>query len=208
MKRRITAAPSREHREFERLTLPHINELYSTALRLTKNEKDAEDLTQDTFLKAFTYFYQFKVGTNCRAWLFKILTNTFINNYRRRVKERSLMDEERQALDDTFTCCDSAEWRVNPEHRLASGCLSDEVRCALDDLPTDFRTVVILADLHGFSYREIADFVGTPIGTVMSRLFRGRRTLRERLHGYAVDEGIIRPLESGDLVAPRLVANG
>ncbi|MCA9523300.1 MAG: sigma-70 family RNA polymerase sigma factor [Myxococcales bacterium] len=177
---------------FETLTLGHLNELYATALRLTKSERDAEDLTQDTYLKAYAYFHQFKQGTNCRAWLFKILTNTFINSYRRRVKERSLLEEERIAQGDTFVCRASAEWRANPEHRMTHQSLSDDVQRALDELPVEFRTVVILSDLEGFSYREIADIIGSPIGTVMSRLFRGRRALREKLWDFAFEAGIVR----------------
>jgi RNA polymerase sigma-70 factor (ECF subfamily) len=177
-------------REFESLTMPHLDELYCTAVRLTRNERDAEDLVQDTYMKAFTYFHQFQRGTNCRAWLFKILTNTFINNYRRRVKERDILDRaEVGELGTPFFSSDSQERFDAPDTAIRAE-LSDDVRTALEELPDDFRMVVELADLQDFSYKEIASMMGTPIGTVMSRLFRGRRMLRKRLVDFAREFGI------------------
>ncbi len=176
---------------FERLTLPWLDDLYGAALRLTKNERDAEDLVQDTYLKAHACFDQFRQGTNCRAWLLRILTNTFINGYRRRRKERDIL--ERQAhgeLADLFSSRDCQERFGNPETHAFRARLSSEVQAALDALPGTFRKVVVLADLRGHSYKEIAEICGTPIGTVMSRLFRGRRALRQRLSHFDPGSGL------------------
>ncbi|NUN13073.1 MAG: sigma-70 family RNA polymerase sigma factor [Myxococcales bacterium] len=180
--------------EFEALTLPHMDELYATALRLTRREKDAEDLVQDTYLKAFKHFDQFERGTNCRAWMFRILTNTFINAYRRRVKEREILDKQQSGqLANFFFSKEDAERDADPVQAIAMSGLSDDVKKALDEIPTDFRVVVVLSDLQDFSYKEIAEIMDTPIGTVMSRLFRGRRLLRSRLEEYARREGFISP---------------
>ncbi len=181
-------------RRFEKTTIQYIDELYGTALRLTRNERDAEDLVQDTYLKAFKAFHQFKPGTNCRAWMFKILTNTFINRYRRKVKEREILErQENGSLTNSLICRESMDRYSNPERRMVYAGLSDDVQRALDAVPTDFRMAVILSDLQDFSYKEIADIMGTPIGTVMSRLFRGRRLLRKALGAFAADEGYITP---------------
>ncbi len=181
-------------RQFEQTTIQYIDELYGTALRLTRNERDAEDLVQDTYLKAYKAWHQFKPGTNCRAWLFKILTNTFINSYRRRVKERDILErQENGMLQNSLVCRDSIDRFSNPERRMVYAGLSDDVQRALDAVPTDFRMAVILSDLRDFSYKEIADIMGTPIGTVMSRLFRGRRLLRKALSSFAIGEGYITP---------------
>ena len=180
--------------QFEKTTLQYIDELYGTALRLTRNDRDAEDLVQDTFLKAYKYFHQFEPGTNCRAWLFKILTNTFINGYRRRIKEREIVErQENGSLQNSLVCKESVDRFSNPERRFVNAALSDDVQRALDAVPTDFRMAVILSDLQDFSYKEIADIMGTPIGTVMSRLFRGRRLLRQALYSFGVEQGYIRP---------------
>jgi RNA polymerase sigma-70 factor (ECF subfamily) len=180
--------------QFEKSTLPYLDELYGTGLRLTRNERDAEDLVQDTYLKAFKAFHQFKPGTNCRAWMFKILTNTFINGYRRRIKEREILQrQESGALQNSLVCRESVERYSNPERKTVYNGLSDDVSKALDAVPAEFRAAVILSDLRGFSYKEIADMMKTPIGTVMSRLFRGRRMLRKSLSVFAVEEGYITP---------------
>ena len=188
-----TANSKKHQAQFEATTMRYLDELYATGLRLTRNERDAEDLVQDTYLKAFKYFHQFKPGTNCRAWLFKILTNTFINGYRRRVKERDILErQETGALKKSLVCEESIERFSNPERRMVNTTLGDDVKSALSQLPDDFRTVVVLADLQDFSYKEIADFMGTPIGTVMSRLFRARRLLRKMLWQFGLQEGYIR----------------
>ena len=178
---------------FEALTLPFLDDMYGAALRLTRNERDAEDLVQETYLKAYRSFHQFKEGTNCRAWMFRILTNTFINLYRRRTKERDILDrQECGALHNSLVCLESLDRYSNPERELVNWGLSDDVQRALEDVPEDFRETVILSDLRGLSYKEVTDQMGTPIGTVMSRLYRGRRILRDALESFAIKEGIVR----------------
>jgi RNA polymerase sigma-70 factor (ECF subfamily) len=180
--------------EFEALTLEHMDALYGAALRLTRSPKDAEDLVQDTFLKAFRFFDSFERGTNIKAWLFKIQTNTFINKYRRKVKEREVAEAPAEdVVLDRFVSAEQVRALQDPEGDFFGQLLSDEVIEALDQVPVDFRMVVILADIQGFSYKEIAEIVGCPVGTVMSRLFRGRRILQKQLYDYAIREGVISP---------------
>lgn len=168
--------------EFEAMVSPWLDSLYGAALRLTRNERDAEDLVQDAVMRAYRFFDKFERGTNFRAWLFKILTNTFINSYRRSVKERSLSDEsERQSVEARFFSADTTEQAQNPEELILQRAISTDVLNAIDRLPIDFRMVVILADLQEFSYKEIADLLDVPVGTVMSRLFRGRKALQKML---------------------------
>ena len=182
----------RTRREFEGLALEHVDPLYSAALRLTKNERDAEDLVQDTFLRAFRFFDKFERGTNIKAWLFKILTNTFINRYRRKVKERTVVEgAAREGNNERFVARDANESSSNPEQYLFDRLLSDDVLRAIDALPIDFRLVVILADLQEFSYKEIAEILECPVGTVMSRLYRGRKLLQKALVGYALENGVV-----------------
>lgn len=178
--------------EFESLTLEHLDPLYSAALRLTKNERDAEDLVQDTFLRAYRFFDKFERGTNIKAWLFKILTNTFINRYRRKVKERTVVEgAERETVHERFISRRATEYAANPEQYFFDRLLSDDVLKAIDELPIDFRMVVILADLQEFSYNEIAEIVGCPVGTVMSRLYRGRKLLQKKLKDFARGSGMV-----------------
>ncbi|MFT3836609.1 MAG: sigma-70 family RNA polymerase sigma factor [Myxococcaceae bacterium] len=168
--------------EFEALAAPCFDGLYASALRLTRNERDAEDLVQDAVMRAFRFFDKFERGTNFRAWLFKILTNTFINKYRRSVKERNLSDDhERESVAANFFSHDATDQAANPEDFLLERVMSEDVLKAIDILPIDFRMVVILADLQEFSYKEIAEILDVPVGTVMSRLFRGRRQLQKAL---------------------------
>jgi RNA polymerase sigma-70 factor (ECF subfamily) len=177
--------------------------LYGAALRLTRSPKDAEDLVQDTYLKAFRFFDSFERGTNIKAWLFKIQTNTFINKYRRKVKEREVAETPAEDIVlDRFVSSEQVRALQDPEGDFFGRLLSDEVVEALDQVPVDFRMVVILADIQGFSYKEIAEIVGCPVGTVMSRLFRGRRILQKQLYQYAIREGIIVPDmdESGNAI--------
>jgi RNA polymerase sigma-70 factor (ECF subfamily) len=178
--------------QFEELALRHLDPLYAAALRLTRNDRDAEDLVQDTFMRAYRFFDKFERGTNMKAWLFKILTNTFINRYRRSVKERSIVEgSERQSVHQRFVSPDAALHAQNPEQHFFDRLLSDDVLRAVDALPIDFRLVVILADLQEFSYKEIADVLDVPVGTVMSRLYRGRRLLQKALASYAASSGLL-----------------
>lgn len=176
--------------EFEALALRHLDALYAAGLRLTRNERDAEDLVQDALLRAYRFFGRFERGTNMKAWLFKILTNTFINKYRRTVKERSIVDgPEQDTVLAQVSSRETSDQASDPERWYFDRLLSDDVLKAVDALPIDFRMVVILADLQEFSYREIADILDVPVGTVMSRLYRGRRLLQKALAQYAVDSG-------------------
>ena len=177
---------------FESEVLTHLDALYGVACRLTKAPLDAEDLVQDTLVKAVRARGQYQPGTNLKAWLFKILTNTFINRYRRSVKERNIVEgTERDAVHERFVSRDAAEYASNPEQYFFDRLLSDDVLRAVDSLPVDFRMVVILADLQEFSYKEIAEILDVPVGTVMSRLYRGRRLLQKALAGYAVASGVL-----------------
>jgi len=183
--------------EFEREALPHLDALYGTALRLTHNPREAEDLVQDTMLRAFRFFHRYQAGTNAKAWLFKILHNTFINRYRRRLREQRVLDEIDRADHYRLVAGDPTPPGGDPEGALGLHMLADDVQEALQQVPADFRMAVILADLEDFSYKEIAEIMDCPVGTVMSRLYRGRRILQRLLRGHALEAGIVKP-EAGE----------
>lgn len=179
--------------KFEQTALIYLDELYALALRYTRNERDAEDLVQETFLKAFTNFHRFEEGTNCRAWLFTILTNTFINRFRRSKKEREILNaDDLRPIRQNFHNVEKAEFYQDPERGVLNKTFSQDMKDALSALPDEFRTVVVLADLNDFSYKEVAHILGCPVGTVMSRLFRGRKMMRKNLVEVAFERGIIR----------------
>jgi len=178
--------------EFEAEALRHLDALYRTALRMTRSEADAEDLVQETYIRAFRFRDQFTLGTNMKAWLFRILTNTFINTYRRKTAQPEVTDLEgidefslyRRMADDR-----AASTSPDPEAELLNSVVDTEVTDALEELPEKFRTTVLL-DVEGFSYKEIAEMLSIPIGTVMSRLHRGRKFLQKRLYDLARERGI------------------
>lgn len=178
----------------EQQALEHIDALYRTALRMTRNEADAEDLVQETYLRAFRSLRQFTEGTNLRAWLFRIMTNAYINEYRRRQRrpsKASLDDLEEFYLYDHLIESGVQPSVERPEDIVLSQLSVDSVINAIEDLPEEFRQVVLLADVEGFSYREIASIVDIPMGTVMSRLYRARRRLQRTLYDAAIEFGIV-----------------
>ncbi|HEV8629060.1 MAG TPA: sigma-70 family RNA polymerase sigma factor, partial [Thermoanaerobaculia bacterium] len=163
------------------------------AYRMARNAQDAEDLVQETYLKAYKYYDKFEEGTNLKAWLFKILKNTFINSYRK--KQQAPPKADFADIEESFESIvrnDGGQQSLNPEEELLEKVLDEDVQHAIEELPHDYRMVVLLADLEGFSYKEIADILEIPVGTVMSRLYRGRRLLEEALLKYAREHGYIR----------------
>lgn len=177
--------------DFEKEAMPHMNALYNFALRMTGDPDDADDLVQETYLKAFRFFDKFEKGTNCKAWLFRILKNSYINDYRKNSKQPSKVDYE--DIENFYETIKSSE--VKSSHLtedVYNNLLDDEVSAAISSLPEDFRTVIILSDIEGFTYEEIADFVDVPIGTVRSRLHRARKMLYVRLHKYAQERGFVK----------------
>ncbi|MBK8173412.1 MAG: sigma-70 family RNA polymerase sigma factor [Sandaracinaceae bacterium] len=183
--------------EFERESLKHLDALYATALRLLRNPSDAEDLVQDTYLKAHRFYDNFEAGTNMKAWLFKIQTNTFINKYRRTTRERSVFDGiGKDPVGEGVMSNSAMRQLLDPVGTMMTPIISDEIRMALDQLPEDYRLMVLLADVEELSYKEIAEVVGCPIGTVMSRLHRARKQLQISLFAHAAEMGLVKePIE-------------
>jgi len=184
---------------FEEQAIPFMDQLYAAAMRMTRNPSDAGDLVQETYAKAYAAFAQFEQGTNLKAWLYRILTNTFINSYRKNQRQ-----PYQNAIDDL------EDWQLGSAESLTQGRSTrsaeaeaidhlpdSDVKEALQSIPEDFRLAVYLADVEGFAYQEIADIMKTPVGTVMSRLHRGRRLLRDLLADYARQRGITVPDPAG-----------
>jgi RNA polymerase sigma-70 factor (ECF subfamily) len=174
--------------DFELEAMPHMNLLHNYAYKMSYNQLDADDLLQETFLRAFRFFHKFEKGTNCKAWLFRIMKNLFINKYRKNQKEPGKVDYGE--VENFFDSIRSEKMDSSDlQQKVFSNLLDDDVTKALNSLQDDFKTVVILCDLEGLSYEEIADFVQCPIGTVRSRLHRGRKMLQEKLYDYAKQKG-------------------
>ena len=174
--------------EFKRDALPHIGILRNYAYKMTGNELDADDLLQETFLRAFRFFHKFEKGTNCKAWLFRIMKNLFINNYRKNQKSPGKVDYEE--IENFFENIKSDKIDSSDlQEKVFANLLDDNVTIALNSLQDDFKTVIILCDLEGLSYEEIAEFVQCPIGTVRSRLHRARKLLAQKLYKYAKAKG-------------------
>ena len=184
--------PSERQLEFQSLVTSHLSSLYSTALRMTHNQNDAEDLVQDTLFKAFRAFDQYQKNTNFRAWAFRILVNTYITAYRKAIRQPqkvSYDDLEEfylyKKLDESISLQETAK------EDFLENFFEDEVKDALENLPYQFRLVVLLCDVEGFSYNEIANIIAAPLGTVMSRLYRGRKLLQRHLWSYAQKRGYV-----------------
>ena len=181
-----------EREAFAAEALQYLDPLYGAALRLTRSPSDAEDLVQDTFLKAHRFYDRFEAGTNLKAWLFRILTNTFINRYRRRTRERDVLDGvDADPVGEGVVSRAAMRALSSPVADAERTLLAREIQGALDTLPEDYRVMILLADVEELSYKEIADIVGCPIGTVMSRLHRARKLMQKHLVAQAVALGVI-----------------
>lgn len=186
----ITEETKQKYIDFEKEAIPHKSSLFNFALKMTGDPDDADDLVQEAYLKAFRFFDKFEKGTNCKAWLFRIMKNSFINDYRKNSKEPDKVDYE--DIQNFYESVKSNE--VQLQHLVEDGfstVFDDDITEALAELPQDFQTIVILSDIEGFTYEEIADFVACPIGTVRSRLHRARKMLYSRLYKYAKQKGFV-----------------
>ncbi len=184
----LTREEVQKQEDFEEEIIPHLDAMYNFALRLTSDPSDAEDLVQDTIVKAFRFFSSYEKGTNAKAWLFRILKNSYINNYRRKSKQPNQVDyDEVSTFYETIRAerTDTSDL----EDKMFRDLIDDDISNALDELPEDFRTVVLLCDVEGFTYEEIANMLDVPIGTIRSRLHRGRNLLKAQLIEYAEKRG-------------------
>jgi RNA polymerase sigma-70 factor, ECF subfamily len=191
IEKEVTKGNNQLYTDFQREAIPHMNAVHNFALRMTGDEDDANDLVQETYMKAFRFFDKFEKGTNCKAWLFRILKNSYINDYRKAVREPNKVDyEDVQNFYENVAAneIDSKHY----EQDAFSNLLDDEITKVMSALPEDFRTVIILSDIEGFTYEEIADFVDIPVGTVRSRLHRARKMLYSQLYDYAKDRGYVK----------------
>jgi RNA polymerase sigma-70 factor (ECF subfamily) len=180
--------------EFLADAMQYSPQLFSSAVRMTRNRSDAEDLVQETFLKGWRSFHTFQEGTNLRAWLFRIMTNTYINKYN--AKQRRPLETELDEVEELFLyrrmgAVDQSQIAPSAEDQMMNLFTDDEVKKSLEELPEQFLLPVLLSDVEGFSYKEIAEMLETPIGTVMSRLHRGRKLMQKRLYEYALERGLI-----------------
>ena len=188
-----------DQKDFAEQAMEYAPQLYSAALRMTRNKADAEDLVQEAYLRGFRSFHTFQEGTNLRAWLFRILTNAYINTYR--AKQRRPQESELGEIEDLYLyrrlgSMETAAASMSAEEQFLDVFTDDEVKQALEDLPVNFRLPVLLADVEGFAYKEIAEMLDIPIGTVMSRLHRGRKAMQRALYEYAEARGLTRHLDN------------
>ncbi len=196
----LFSSQRRQREAFEREAMPHLDALHSYALHLCRNQADAEDLVQETYIKALSNFSSYEPGTNCRAWLFRILTNTFFNLRRSRKRHNPIDTDATPDMEWQIAEAVEPQGLFRPlDVQLLDRVISKHVTAALDELPPEFRTVLLLADLQDFSYKEIADVVDCPVGTVMSRLYRARKAMQKALMEHAIQEGVIeRPLSDDE----------
>jgi RNA polymerase sigma-70 factor (ECF subfamily) len=189
-------------KQFEELALPHLDAVYGTALRLTRNPAAAEDLAQEAMLRAYRFWDTFQNQSNCKAWLLKIVTNTFINQYQKEKRSREILTAAKTEQDarDGVLVQERGPEQLGPEAMLVNQSFSDDVVKALDELPQEFRVAVVLCDVQGLSYKEVAEAMECPVGTVMSRIYRGRRLLKESLKQFAQHEGFLSEDKGGDII--------
>ncbi len=200
MARRPAAELSEDDkRRFQKEALPLLDSLYGGALRMTRNPADAEDLIQETMLRAYRSFDRFEPGTNLKAWLFRIMTNAYINTYRKKQREPQKVSQDEVEDFDLYRELKDhdPQFSVTPETIVLDGLVDSDITDAIEDLPEQFRLAVILSDVEGFSYAEMAEIMDVPMGTVMSRLHRGRKALQKRLWGLARDRGIVKGPKDG-----------
>jgi RNA polymerase sigma-70 factor (ECF subfamily) len=184
----LTKEEIQKQEDFEEEIVPHLDAMYNFALRLTSDPSDAEDLVQDTIVKAFRFFSSYEKGTNAKAWLFRILKNSYINNYRKQSKQPNQVDYDEVSEFYETIRADRTD-TSDLEDKMFRELVDDDISQALDELPEDFRTVVLLCDVEGFTYEEIANMLDVPIGTIRSRLHRGRNLLKAQLKEYAEKRG-------------------